>query len=67
MSLLFMDANVIMSANKISDNIPISKSHNTDSEALELFACLWTHHQNYSGETDAKGGGGKNHICHGLR
>lgn len=39
MSLLFMDADVIMSANKISDNIPISKSHDTDSEALELI-CL---------------------------
>lgn len=39
MSLLFMDANAIMSANMISDNIPISKWHDTGSQALELI-CL---------------------------
>lgn len=39
MSLLFVDANAMMSANKISDNIPISKRHDKDSEALELI-CL---------------------------
>lgn len=37
--LLFMDSNAVMLANKISDNIPISKHHDTDSEALE-FICL---------------------------
>jgi len=39
MSLLFMDANAIILANNISNNIPINKHHDTDSEALELI-CL---------------------------
>lgn len=48
MSLPFMDANAIMSASQISDNISINKHHDTHSEALE-FICLslQTYHQDY--------------------
>lgn len=37
---VFIDSNVVMLATKISDNIPISKHCDTDSEALEFICRL---------------------------
>lgn len=39
MVLVFINLNVVMLADKISDSTPISKHRDTDSEALELI-CL---------------------------
>lgn len=40
MILVFIDSNVVMLATRISDNNPVSKHRDTDSEALELICRL---------------------------